>query len=132
MMRFVDTRRALAIHELQIAEHGGPSGICDLGLLESALSRPVNIAVYEHAASEDVGLLGAAYLFGIAKNHPFVDGNKRTALSVLGLFLAMNGYEIVASDETLFKAVFSVADGGISENDFAHWLRENIEASKRP
>lgn len=124
MIRFVDAKRALAIHDLQIAEHGGSPGIRDVGLLESALNRAINIADYE--ASEDVSRLGAAYLFGIAKNHPFIDGNKRTALSVMGLFLAMNGYEIVATDEALFKAVLGVADGGLSEHDFAQWVEQNI------
>ena len=79
-----------------------------MGLLESALNRPVNIAAY--VTSEELSRLGAAHLFGTARNHPFLDGNKRTALAVLGLFLAMNGYEIVATDEALFKAVLGVAE----------------------
>lgn len=124
MIRFVDTRRALALHDLQIAEHGGAAGLRDEGLLESALNRAVNIADYE--ACEDLSRLGAAYLFGIAKNHPFFDGNKRTALAVLGLFLAMNGHEIVATDPALFKAVLSVAEGSMTESAFANWLAQNI------
>ncbi len=94
-----------------------------MNLLESALARPVNIAAYE--GSDDLSQLGAAYLFGITKNHPFIDGNKRTALSVLGLFLAMNRYKIVATDEALFHVVLRVADGSLSEQDFARWLSEN-------
>ena len=124
MIRFVDAKRALAIHDLQIAEHGGSPGIRDVGLLESALHRAIDIAGYE--APEDVSRLAAAYLFGIAKNHPFIDGNKRTALSVTGLFLAMNGYEIVATDEALFKAVLAAAEGSLSEHDFAQWVEKNI------
>jgi len=124
VIRFVDAKRALAIHDLQIAEHGGSPGIRDVGLLESALHRAIDIAGYE--APEDVSRLAAAYLFGIAKNHPFIDGNKRTALSVTGLFLAMNGYEIVATDEALFKAVLGAAEGSLSEHDFAQWVEKNI------
>lgn len=124
MIRFVDAKRALAIHNLQIVEHGGSRGIRDMGLLESALNRAINIADYE--GSEEVGRLGAAYLFGIAKNHPFVDGNKRTALSVMGLFLAMNGFEIVAADKALYTAVLGVADGSLNEQDFARWVEQNI------
>jgi len=124
VIRFVDAKRALAIHDLQIAEHGGSPGIRDVGLLESALHRAIDIAGYE--APEDVSRLAAAYLFGIAKNHPFIDGNKRTALSVTGLFLAMNGYEIVATDEALFKAVLAAAEGSLSEHDFAQWVEKNI------
>ena len=129
MIRFVDIRRAIAIHGLQIAEHGGAPGIRDSSVLESALYRPVNIAAYE--ATEDVSRLGAAYLFGITKNHPFIDGNKRTALAVLGLFLAMNGYKIIAADDALYKAVLGIADGSLSEQAFAHWLEQNI-ALDRP
>jgi death-on-curing protein len=124
VIRFVDAKRASAIHDLQIGEHGGSPGIRDIGLLESGLNRPVNIAAYE--AAEDLSRLGAAYLHGIAKNHPFIDGNKRTALAVLGLFLAMNGYEIVATDEALYKAVLGAAEGSLGEQDFAGWLRQNI------
>lgn len=113
---------ALAIHEEQLLEHGGGQGVRDMGLLQSALARPENLA---HYGEPDVFDLAAAYAFGIAKNHPFIDGNKRTAFVVMELFLALNGVELEASDEECVTKFLALASGDLSEGGLAHWLRGN-------
>ncbi len=115
----------LAVHDEQLAVHGGLSGIRDRGILESALARPRNLAAYE--ACDDLARLAAAYLYGIVKNHGFVDGNKRTALVTADLFLMLNGYELVSSPAENVLMVLSVADGTLSESELAVWLRRNIK-----
>ncbi len=122
--RFLDREIILAIHEMQLAEHGGAIGIRDEGLLESALARPLNRAAYE--AKADVAALAASYAFGLAKNHPFLDGNKRTAYVAMELFLADNGFALTASDEESLIAMLNLAAGETSEDDFAEWIRTNI------
>ena len=117
----------LAIHKRQIAEHGGSDGVRDLGLLESALARPRNIAAYEPEA--DVARLGAAYAFGIAKNHPFVDGNKRTALVACRTFLMLNGYQLNATPAEKYLTFLSLAEGSLSEEELSDWLREKVMSS---
>ena len=117
----------LAIHKRQIAEHGGSDGVRDLGLLESALARPRNIAAYEPEA--DVTRLGAAYAFGIAKNHPFVDGNKRTALVACRTFLMLNGYQLNATPAEKYLTFLSLAEGSLSEEELSDWLREKVMSS---
>lgn len=118
--RWIEKDTILAIHEIQIAEHGGAIGLRDEGLLESALARPKNVAAY---GSEDIHLIAAAYAFGVSRNHPFVDGNKRTALVLCELFLELNGQRLMASDrETLIKMI-SLAAGDLTEEEFAAWLR---------
>lgn len=114
-----------AIHELQILEHGGSPGVRDERPLESALVRPKNLFAYE----EDLTLpqLAAAYGFGIAKNHPFVDGNKRVAWSATRTFLRINGLEVVATREEKYLTMYGVAAGTISERAFAQWLGEHCE-----
>lgn len=129
-MKFIDAKRVVAIHDMLIAEHGGVSGVRDVGLLESALDRPVNIAAYEKDGAADVPRLAAAYGHGIVKNHPFFDGNKRTAAAVFELFLALNGYELMADDLSTINAVISLADGSLSERAFAAWIKDNIELEK--
>ena len=129
-MQFIDAKRAIAIHDMLIAEHGGVSGAHDMGLLESALDRPVNIAAYEKDGVDDVPRLAAAYCHGIVKNHPFLDGNKRTAASVFELFLDLNGYELMADDVSTMNAVIALADGSLSERAFATWIKDNIELQK--
>lgn len=111
-----------AMHDAQLAEHGGAAGIRDPGLLGSALARPVNLHVY---GETDICRLAAAYAFGIARNHPFVDGNKRTAFLAAYVFLRMNGLELVADEIGATAAILSVAAGESSEDDFAAWLRAN-------
>jgi death-on-curing protein len=113
-----------AIHDEQLAEHGGPSGVRDAGLLESALARPRNAASY---GDPDAAELAAAYAYGIARNHPFVDGNKRAALVVSELFLNLNGYELTADDAACVMTFQALADGSLSETELAAWLRANID-----
>jgi len=113
----------MAIHEAQIAEHGGSLGVRDEGLLESALARPRQIFTYEDAPT--LARLAAAYGFGIAKNHPFIDGNKRTAWVVCATFLEINGREVVASQADAVTAMLGVASGEWPEAKFSKWLDSN-------
>jgi len=115
----------LAAHDEQLAEHGGLAGIRDRGAVESALARPRNLAAYE--ACDDVARLAAAYAFGLAKNHGFADGNKRTALVTADLFLMLNGYELVSSPADNVLTILGVANGTISEKDLASWISRNIK-----
>jgi death-on-curing protein len=116
----------LAIHDEQIAEHGGASGCRDLGLLQSALSRPLNLATYD---APDAAALAAAYCSGIVRNHPFVDGNKRTGFVLAELFLDLNGFELTASDADVVLTVLRLADGSLDEAGFAAWIRAAIRAA---
>jgi death-on-curing protein len=122
---WIEPAVVLAIHDEQIDEHGGAPGVRDAGLLESALARPQNLAAY---GGPDVFLLAAAYAFGVAKNHPFVDGNKRTAFVLCELFPLLNGEELVASDADALAHMLALAAGDIDENEFAAWLRENAQS----
>jgi death-on-curing protein len=122
----------LAIHDEQIAEHGGSGGVCDHGLLSSALDRPRNIAAYEPEGDCDLSRLAAAYGYGIAKNHPFIDGNKRTALVATETFLNLNGLDLMTDDATCVAVIHAVADGSMKEEKFAGWIRENVELLKPP
>jgi death-on-curing protein len=115
----------LKVHERQIEEHGGAHGVRDEGLLESALARPINAHAY---GADDMAALAAAYAFGICRNHPFIDGNKRTAFVACELFLAANRHELVASDEECLAYMLALAAGEIDESEFAAWLRDNVEA----
>jgi len=123
---WIDPAVILAVHEEQIAEHGGLAGIRDQGLLESALARPANLAAYGKPDHAD---LAACYGAGIAKNHPFVDGNKRTAFVAVELFLVLNGRELTASDAEAVLAMLAVADGSMREAAFADWIRRNESKS---
>lgn len=125
--RWIQTDRVLAIHRRQIAEHGGSDGVRDQGLLESALARPRNIAAYEPEA--DIARLAAAYAFGIIKNHPFIDGNKRTGYVVTELFIVKHGYELRATPAEKYLTFLSLAEGTLSEEELVDWLREKIVAS---
>ena len=113
-----------AIHSLQLAEHGGQDGTRDFGLLESALNRPRNQWRYFKV---DLASIAAAYAFGIAKNHPFFDGNKRTAGVVCETFLVINDKGIEASSDEWYKAILTLAAGELSEEDFATWLRDHLQ-----
>jgi len=112
----------LAVHEQQIAEHGGTQGVRDIGLLESALARPQNLAVY---GEPDLAAMAAAYAFGIARNHPFLDGNKRTSYVVTRVFLALNGLNLTADETTRLQVWLSLGAGDLTEEDLAEWLRSN-------
>lgn len=115
----------LAIHDEQIAEHGGLAGLRDRSLLLSALARPQHLATYGQPDAAD---LAASYAMGIARNHPFLDGNKRTALVVAaGLFLPLNGYKLATSDGEIVRIMLSVADGSITEESLASWFGANIQ-----
>jgi death on curing protein len=119
---------ALAIHSEQLREHGGGEGVRDAGLLQSALARPENLAGYAGYGDPDVAALAASYAFGIARNHPFIDGNKRTAYVVGELFLALNGFELMASDADAVMTFLALAAGELSEEQLAAWIRANIVA----
>ena len=114
---------ALAAHLEQLSEHGGGEGVRDERLLDSALARPQNLLAYGTA---DAAALAAAYAFGIARNHPFVDGNKRTAVVVSETFLALNGYALGATDAELVVAFLALAAGDLSEAELADWFRGHL------
>ena len=114
----------LAAHDEQLAEHGGAPGIRDENLFESALARPMNLAVY---GEPDAIQLAAAYAFGLAKNHPFIDGNMRIALVALEAFLLLNGYELAASDADCVLVILQLASGEIGEDALAAWIRRNVK-----
>jgi death-on-curing protein len=109
-----------AVHEAQLAEHGGSAGVRDSGLLASALARPLNLVAY---GEPDVAALAAAYGYGIARNHPFIDGNKRTAFVCTELFLMLNGANLTADDANCVATMLALAAGDLAEADFAAWLR---------
>ena len=122
---WIDPAVVLAVHEEQLAEHGGAAGVRDAGLLESALARPRNLA---HYGEPDLCELAAAYAFGLARNHPFIDGNKRSAFVATELFLVLNGWQLVASDADCVLVMLSLASGEIDEPTFAVWLRARVRA----
>lgn len=125
MPRWIRKADALAIHAEQIAEHGGPSGTRDDGLLESALARPENLQAY---GEPDLADLAAAYAFGLARNHPFVDGNKRTSFAVCATFLAANGAELPVDDDDNIDTWLALASGTLGEEELAAWIRARIRA----
>lgn len=109
----------LAIHDEQLAEHGGQPGVRDHGLLESALDRPRNQFAYGEAS---LTRLAASFAFGLSRNHPFLDGNKRTSLVVAELFLDLNGFELTATDDQCVTAFLQLAAGDLSEDQLAEWI----------
>jgi death-on-curing protein len=123
MTRWISRSVVLAIHEEQIAEHGGTQGIRDAGLLESALARPQNLAAY---GDPDLAGLAAAYAFGIARNHPFLDGNKRTSYVVCLVFLRIHGFDIQADEATRIQVWLDLAAGKVAEEALAEWLRSHL------
>ena len=116
----------LALHGEQLAAHGGLAGVRDRGVVEPALARPRNLTAYEDC--DDIARLAAAYAYGVARNHGFVDGNKRTALVTADLFLMLNGYELVSSPVENVLTILSLAEGSLSEHDLASWIRQNIKS----
>lgn len=115
----------LAIHEAQLTEHGGIAGLRDEGLLASALARPHNLEAY--GEDVDTAALAAAYASGIARNHPFLDGNKRTAFVVMELFLNLNGWILNADDADCISTMLVLAAGELDEKALANWLRSHLE-----
>jgi len=118
----------LALHDRQLAEHGGQTGLRDEGLMLSALARPQQLFSYGDPPP-DLCAMAAAYAYGIAKNHPFLDGNKRTAFVVYRLFLKWNGVELKAEKSERYTSMLALAAGELSEEDFTIWLRGNTAAS---
>ena len=117
-----------AIHHRQIAEHGGSEGVRDEGLLSSALARPQNLFAYGEP-TPDLASLAAAYAYGIARNHPFIDGNKRTGFMLAATFLEINGLQFTASEESVVEATVALAAGAMTEAGYADWLKAN---SRKP
>ncbi len=113
----------LALHDEQLAEHGGMAGVRDLGLLKSALARPQNLDAY---GEPDAASLAAVYAFGIARNHPFADGNKRTAAVAALLFLSLNGASFSIGEVELVVMVLALAAGELGEDDIAAWFRQRL------
>jgi death-on-curing protein len=127
MFVWIGKQLALAIHDRQLAEHGGSGGVRDETLLDSALARPQQL----HADGDpapDLAALAASLAFGIARNHPFVDGNKRTAAVVCETFIVLNGATLQADNVELYPVYLALAEGSLAENEFAEWLRRHIRA----
>ena len=120
--RWIDKAALLALHDESLAEHGCATGMRDEGLLDSALARPLNLAAYGEPTLAD---LAACYGVGVAKNRAFVDGNKRAAFLSVGLFLAINGHRLVATQADATLAMLAVAAGDMDETQFADWIRQH-------
>lgn len=123
--RWLDRAVLIAVHEMQLAEHGGGAGLRDPALLDSALAKPLNLEAY---GEPDACALAAAYGYGIARNHAFIDGNKRTAFVAVELFLRLNGWQLTASDAECVLTMLAVATGDLTESEFAIWLRAHAAA----
>lgn len=124
---WITREAAIAFHERQLSEHGGGIGVRDMGLLESALAKPQNLFAYSEGQA-DVAAMAASYAYGIATNHPFIDGNKRTALAVSFVFVELNGYGMTATEPDAYTTFLALAAGDISENELAEWFRKNMKA----
>ena len=124
---WIDLEVVLAIHDEQLAEHGGQVGVRDRALLESAMSRPMNRFAH---GERSLARLAASYAFGVSLNHPFLDGNKRTSLVVAELFLELNGFVLTASDAESATTFLQLAAGDITEDALADWIAENSVAMR--
>ena len=124
--KWINRAVLIAVHDMQLAEHGGGAGLRDKNLLESAMAKPQNLAVY---GAPDAAALAAAYGYGISRNHAFVDGNKRTGLVAAELFLGLNGWQLLVTDSDCVLTMLAVASGDITEEEFAAWIRAH--ASKK-
>lgn len=122
-LQWIDQRALLLLHSETLAEHGGLAGVRDSGLLESALARPQHLHAYK--PKSDLADLAAAYGFGLARNHPFIDGNKRAAFLAIGLFLQINDQELIADPVEAIAVILKLAEGNLSEKDLAEWIRKN-------
>ena len=120
--RWISKPALLLLHAESLAEHGGSPGIRDEGLLDAALARPQNLVAY---GQPDVAALAASYGWGIARNHPFIDGNKRAALLSVGLFLHLNGWRLTASQADTTRTMLALAAGDLPEDTLADWLRRH-------
>ena len=126
---WLSKRAVLAMHAEQLAEHGGSSGVRDEGLLDSALAKPHNVFAY--ANDVDIFRLAASYAFGIARNHPFIDGNKRAALAASATFLDRNGSDILASKEDIYLTFLHLADGSLTEGQLTDWFSQHTIPLKK-
>jgi death on curing protein len=126
---WIEVREVLAIHDRLLALHGGGAGLRDRGLLESALARPRQHNAY--AGKPDIVEMAALYAAGIVRNHPLVDGNKRTGLVIGILFLELHGFDFKASEEDVTQAVLALAAGTLDEASYAAWLRANVKRRRR-
>ncbi|HET7614967.1 MAG TPA: type II toxin-antitoxin system death-on-curing family toxin [Gemmatimonadaceae bacterium] len=126
-LRWLTRQMVEAVHAGQLGEHGGSPGIRDEGLLESALARPHHKSAY--VARPDLAVLAAAYAFGLAKNHPFVDGNKRTAFMAAYVFLSLNGHDLEVAEPDIVLTMEGVAAGSVAEVRLADWFRERMSVS---
>ncbi len=126
--RWIQREALVRLHAMSLVQFGGLAGLRDDVLLGSALARPEQLA---HYASPDIAEIAAAYAFGLAKNHPFVDGNKRTAFLALGLSLRLNGYRLTASQPEATQTILLLAAGELSEQDLAEWIRAQIKPVER-
>ncbi len=126
--RWLTATMVVAIHDEQLAIHGGAGGLRDEGLLESALSRPRNKWEYENA---DLPELAAAYAFSLARNHPFIDGNKRTALLAMYTFLGLNRVDFVVPEAEAAAMILSLAAGEVSEESLVRWIRDNLPKKRK-
>lgn len=129
MILWIERALALAIHERQLAEHGGGSGVRDEALLDSALARPQQLYAYGDPPP-DLAALAASLAFGLARNHPFVDGNKRTTAVACELFLMLNDAVLLANNVELYPVYLSLAAGSLTENEFADWLRPRLQVDR--
>ena len=127
--KWISRKALLLLHEESLAEFGGARGLRDDGLLDSALARPRNVQAY-HTDSR-IADLAAAYAFGLTKNHPFIDGNKRAAFLCIGLFLAVNGYRLKADQVDAIRTMLAVASGDLDEPGLSAWIARNIVAVQR-
>lgn len=129
MIIWINKTLSSAIHDRQLSEHGGSGGVRDEGLLDSALARPQQLYAYGEPPP-DLADLAASLAYGLARNHPFIDGNKRTAHVCYRVFLRLNGGDLVADDDEKYAAMIGLAEGSLSETEFAQWLRERIVIEK--
>jgi death-on-curing protein len=127
--QWLDSAIVLDVHAEQLALFGGADGVRDVGLLDSAMGRPLNKFAYGETS---LAVLPAAYAFGIARNHPFVDGNKRAAFASIIVFLGLNGVEFAPSPEAATAMILGLAAGEISENELAHWIEDNMADPSGP
>ncbi len=125
MVIWISKRLALAIHDRQLAEHGGSIGVRDETLLDSAIARPQQLFAYGDPPP-DLAALSASLAYGLARNHPFIDGNKRTAAVACETFIRLNSARLQADDIELYPVYLALAEGSISETGFAEWLREHL------
>jgi len=123
---WISLQLTLAIHRRQLAEHGGIDGVRDEGLLSSALARSKHLLTYSKEQPE-LARLAAAYGFGITRNHPFLDGNKRTAAVVCETFIDLNRYQLMADDKSMYLAFLQLAEGTLSEEDLADWIHSHLQ-----